>query len=182
MKRYKVIKEGVIPHFVTWTLTEWLPIFISDKYCDILIRSLDYCRREKGLHVHGYVIMPTHMHGIFSVEENNNLSDFIRDSRKFTAKEIVSHLEQDGKRLFSWIFQNAAKKAGRSEGSYKVWMEGTHPVALESQELFIQRLEYMHNNPIRKGLVELAEHWRYSSASFYLTGKAGPLEIDYLEW
>ena len=182
MRRYKIIEDGIIPHFATWTLTEWLPIFISDKYCDILKNSLEYCRREKGLLVHAYVIMPTHAHFILSVEPDFVLSDVLRDARKFTAKEIVRQLQQDEHRLFEWIFREAAQKVGRPKGSYKVWSEGTHPVALESEQMAIQRFEYLHNNPVRKGLVEFPEYWRYSSASFYLTEKEGPIQIDPLDW
>jgi len=125
--------------------------------------------------------MPTHAHYILSAKSGYILSDILRDARKFTAKEIVRQLQQDGHGLYEWVFRDAAQKAGRPQGSYKVWSDGTHPVALVSEQMAIQKLEYLHNNPIRKGLVELPEHWRYSSAAFYLDEK-GPVQIDPLEW
>ena len=182
MRRYRIAENGLIPHFVTWTLAEWLPLFLSDSYCSIITGSLDYCRREKGLLVHAYVIMPTHLHGILSVSGGYVLSDVLRDARKYTSKAIVGKLEEDGHRLFEWVFRDAARKAGRPGVTHKVWSDDTHPVAIESERFLLQRIEYLHNNPVRKGLVELPEHWRYSSAALYVAGRKGPLEIDALEW
>ena len=172
-----------MPHFVTWSVTEWLPVFVSDAYSGIITRSLEFCRANKGLLVHAYVVMPTHAHAILSVQEGFSASDVIRDSRKFMAKEIVRQLREDGNGLFDWVFRDAARKEGRPEGSYKVWQSGSHPETLSSEKFVVQKLEYLHNNPVRKGLVEAPEHWRYSSAPFYVLGVAdGPLEIDVLEW
>jgi len=160
---------------------EWLPVFISDSYCRIVIDSLAYCREQKGLLVHAYVVMPTHAHAMLSADEGD-LSDILRDSRKHTAKEIVGQLKADGRTLFDWVFRDAARKAGRPAGSYKVWQEGFHPETIESVKFFRQKLDYMHNNPVRKGLVEAPEHWTYSSAGMYILGQAGPLELDILEF
>ncbi len=179
VRRYKVHEHGLIPHFVTWTLTEWLPIFLSDAYCRILTDSLGYCRREKGLLVHAYVIMPTHMHAVLSVRECFDLSDVLRDARKFTAKAIVQQLKKDDRTLFEWVFRDAAEKSGRPGVSYQVWQEGTHPVVVESENFAIQKIEYLHSNPVRKGLIELSEHWRYSSAGFYAFERTGPLAKHY---
>lgn len=160
MRRYRIIEGGLIPHFVTWTLTEWVPLFISNPYCKIMTDSLSLCQREKGLLIHAYVIMPTHIHLILSVNGSVTLSDIMRDSKKFTSKEIVKQLQADGHRLFEWVFRDAAKKADRPEGTYKVWQEGTHPVAMESEMLMRQRTEYLHYNPVKKGLITAPEHWR----------------------
>lgn len=182
MRRYKIFEDGKIPHFITWTITAWLPIFISGKYCDIIAQSFDYCRAKKGLLVHGYVIMPTHVHAIVSANDGKDLSDILRDSRKFTSREIVNQLKEDGCMFFDWILRDAARKDGRPEGSYKVWQAGFHPETLETEKFVLQKLEYMHNNPLRKGLIEKQEHWRYSSAGFYLNGSVGPLDIDAFEF
>jgi putative transposase len=95
----------------------------------------------------------------------------------------VQRLNEDGNRLFDWIFRDAARKDGRPEGSYKVWQSGSHPETITSPEFALQKLEYIHNYPVRKGLVEAQQHWRFSSAASYLRRHLdAPLEIDVLEW
>lgn len=182
MRRYRIVEQGLAPHFVTWTIVEWLPLFISDAYCRIITDSLEYCREHKGLLVHAYVIMPTHLHAIASAGPGADLSAILRDSRKHTSKQIVTQLQTDERRLFEWVLRDAARKSGRADGSHKVWTEGTHPETLESEKFFMQKFLYLHDNPVRKGLVEKAEDWRYSSAGFYVLGSEGPLGVDAVEW
>ncbi|MCE5198804.1 MAG: transposase [Armatimonadota bacterium] len=182
MRRYKIFENGTLPHFITWTITAWLPLFVSSKYCDMIVQSLAYCRAKRELLVHGYVIMPTHVHAIVSANDSADLSSILRDSRKYTAREIVNQLKEDGNVLYDWVFRDAARKDGRPEGSYRVWQAGFHPETLESEKFVLQKLEYMHNNPLRKGLIEKQEHWRYSSAGLYLNGSGGLLELDAFEF
>ena len=182
MRRYKIQENGIIPHYITWTITGWLPIFVSHKYYDILTESLKYCRLQKSLLVHAYVIMPTHAHLTLSVQQGGDLVAVLRDSRKFIAKEIVRQLKQDGNSLFDWAFRDAARKQGRPEGSYAVWQPGGHPEVIMSSGFARQKVDYLHDNPVRKGLVWRPEDWRYSSAGQYATGEAGPLEVDVLEF
>lgn len=180
MRRCRIYENGVIPHFVTWTITSWLPVFGSRTYCDIITQSLTHCRREKGLLVHAYVIMLTHVHAILAAEAGGDLSAVVRDARKFTAKEIVRQLGVNGNRLFDWVFRDAADKDGRPKGSYQVWQPGTHPEALVTEKFARQKLDYIHSNPVDIGLVSAPEHWWYSSAGFYVNGD-GPMEIDPFE-
>ena len=151
MQRYKFVDGSLVPHFITWTLTEWLPIFVADEYCRIIIDSLDHCRREKGLLVHGYVIMPTHAHGIVAAKRDDALVGILRDARRHTAKEIVRLLKERDRKLFEWVFRDAARKDGRSEGEHKVWTDGMHPEVLESAEFATQKFEYIHNNRFARG-------------------------------
>jgi len=181
MRHWRIQENGLIPHFVTWRLVEWAPVFVSERYCGVITDSLAHCRRERGLLVHGYVVMPTHVHGVLSVREGGDLAAVLRDSRKYTAREIVLRLKQDNNRLMERVLRYAAEKAGRPAGEHQVWADDTHPEAIVSKEFARQKLDYLHNNPVRKGLVAAPEHWRYSSAAFYAGEVDCPLEIDVLE-
>ncbi|HEY5614884.1 MAG TPA: transposase, partial [Bacteroidota bacterium] len=64
---------------------------------------------------------------------------------------------------------------------YKVWQQGSHPEAITSQKFFVQKLNYIHENPVRKGYVEKPEHWVYSSARNYFLGDDTIIKIDKLE-
>jgi len=181
LRRYRIAEKGLQPHFITWTVEEWLPVFVSDSYCQLITDSLEYCRQQKGLLVHAYVVMPTHVHAVISAEPGTDLSEILRDSRKHTSKEIVRQVRADGLTLFDWVFRDAARKAGRPAGAYKVWQDGFHPETLESEKFFLQKLEYLHNNPVRKGLVGKPEYWWHSSAGSYILREEGPLELDILD-
>jgi putative transposase len=78
------------------------------------------------------------------------------------------------------IFHKAALNEGRGN-RYKVWQEGFHPIAVDSGDFFRQKLDYLHENPVRKGFVEKPEHWRYSSARNYILDDDSIITIERLE-
>jgi len=173
--RYK-ISELESPHFITCTIVGWLPIFTRAGYLDIITASLTFCRQQKGLHLHGYVILDNHLHLVVS---SNNLSEVIRDFKRHTAGEILALARQENK---LWIVKQFefSKPAHKSKSQHQVWQEGFHPQAITNEDMLRQKLEYIHFNPVRLGLVDRPEDWRYSSARNYL-GRDGVLEIDLLE-
>ena len=84
--RYKII-ELESPHFITCTIVGWLPVFTRAEYLDIITASLTFCRQQKGLRLHAYVILDNHLHLAVS---SDNLSQVIRDFKRHTAKEILA--------------------------------------------------------------------------------------------
>ena len=129
--------------------------------------------------MNAYVIMPTHIHAILTAT-NDDLSAIVRDFKKFTARNIYHQAEQDGDRLAVWIFEQAAKTL--PEVRFKVWQDEFHPEAIYSREFLLQKADYIHANPVRKGLAGDPSHWYYSSFRTYEGAEDGPLEIDELEW
>lgn len=172
------IADTSYPHFVTGSIVKWLPVFVNSECCDILINSLAFCRRNKALLVHAYVIMPTHYHLIVSCPR---LTDVLRDFSAHTAGEIIRHFRGTHNPPFINVFRFCGKDS-RPPSDHKVWQDGKHPEEIHSQSFFMQKLSYMHDNPCRKGLVSDSTAWRYSSAMAYGTGEAGVLPVDWLEW
>jgi len=157
MKRYKVYFEETQFYYSTSTIVNWTPIFQKDDPFQIIINSLKYCQKYKGLNLHGYVIMPTHLHLITSHDQKNTLPKIMRDFKHFTSTEIIKYFDEDNQTFFLKLFKQAASK--RSIGqNYKVWKDEYCPLALKSPKWFIEKLKYMHNNLVRKGFVELPEH------------------------
>ncbi|HEY9165412.1 MAG TPA: transposase [Candidatus Kryptonia bacterium] len=133
----------------------------------------------KGLRIHGYVIMPNHVHAVLS-SEKAILSGIVRDHKRFTSAEISRLLlERNDQKLIRY-FKVAANRAGRGN-DFKVWQTGCHPVGLLSHEFFQQKLDYLHLNPVRKGFVDRPEHWLYSSARNYYLDDESIMTIDRLE-
>jgi len=92
MKEGYVIRDQTLPHFITATVVDWIDVFTRQTYRDIVIESLDFCIKNKGMILYGYVIMSNHIHLIIQSEEGK-LSDLIRDFKKFTAKSILEKIQ-----------------------------------------------------------------------------------------
>jgi putative transposase len=159
MSRWKII-SGVNLYFITTTVVERQNIFVSIPMFEIIIESLKYCIAHKGLHFHAYVIMPNHAHYIVYAESPKLVSNIRRDFNRHTSKRITELLEE---RKQKEVFRNAAEEENRGN-RYKVWQEGFHPIGTDTAKFFQEKLEYLHDNLVKKGFVEQPEQWRYSSA------------------
>ncbi len=151
--------------------------FTSEKYFDILTGSFKYSQREKSLEIYSYVILDNHFHSVLS---GNNLSQTISSIKSYTAGTIIDLLKADNKdRLQNQLEYYKLKHKSNSE--YQFWQEGFHPQMIYSEEVFGQKVEYIHFNPVKRVPVREHEHWRYSSAASYTLGVKGELEIDDME-
>lgn len=177
MKRYKVYKEIYNVYFSTSTIVEWQPVFTSDIYFNIIIDSLRYCQSNKGLNLIAYVIMPEHIHLVTSNLEEHNLSDIMRDFKRFTSKEISGQLERDSKNLSLKVLKSFAN-TGKGNTEYKVWQDDFHPEAIYSENFLKQKIDYVHCNPVRRGLVSKPEDWVFSSARNYISNDETIITVD----
>jgi putative transposase len=167
MERYRFHADGAL-FYCTFSIVDWLPVFVSAAACQVIIDSLTYCHRQKGLRINAYVLMPTHLHGIFFHESftAKALEQTLTDFRKFTGRQLADYSDEHLPRAFSEVL---ARQAG-TDRERRFWQPSRHPVQLESEEFWQTKLDYLHNNPCRKGLVRQAEHWRFSSAAYWLAG------------
>ena len=167
-ERYKVI-DSRVPTFITITVVGWIDVFIRSQYTTILDDSLNYCIANKGLKVHAYVYMTSHLHLIVSAT-SHEIQDIIRDFKKYTSKKIVDAIKEYPESRREWMlntFSFEARRSGRTS-RYKFWKDGFHPVILDTADKIQQRLNYIHNNPIEQGYVYRPEDWVNSSFRNYL--------------
>jgi putative transposase len=136
---------------------------------------LQICGQHKGLRVHAYVVMHNHLHLVVA---SDRLTDIIRSFKSYTAKLLIARLEQDQKTWFLNQFQYQ-KQPTKTKSKYQVWQEGFHPQQFISEEMLQQKIDYLHHNPVRTGVVERPEDWVYSSARDYVGGR-GLIELDAL--
>lgn len=157
--RYKIINPTK-PHFITCTITHWIPIFTRKESVDIIRESLKYLQTSDGLKIHAYVILENHLHLIVS---SDNLPKTIQKFKSFTAKEILSLLKIN--KVYTILEQLAFyKKAHRRETSYQLWQEGYQPKEIINEDMLKDKIDYMHQNPVKRGYVENPTHWLNSSA------------------
>jgi len=169
--RYHVVAEQS-PHFMTATINHWLPLFTRPDTVNIVLDSWRYLQREAGFVLYGYVIMENHLHLIAS---SPDLSRDMRRFKSYTARAIVDYLQERGSPK---ILEMLAffKRPHKIESVHQVWEEGNHPQLISDEAMMRQKLDYMHNNPVKRGYVDSPEHWRYSSARNYL-GDEGLIEV-----
>jgi putative transposase len=166
-------------YFCTDVIVGWQYVFTSPEFFEAIIDSLKYCQAEKHLLLHAYVIMPNHMHTIISASEGNP-SSIMRDFKCYTSKRISELLNESSNDRLLGYFRTVARNEKRGN-NYKIWQSGSHPVMIDSGEFFDQKLDYIHNNPVAKGYVDLPEHWKFSSARNYLLNDHSIIKIDALE-
>lgn len=155
---YQIKDQGAV-HFVTFTVHQWADVFTRPIYVDALLASLSYCQKEKGLEIFTWVIMTNHCHLILRAK-NENLSDLIRDLKKFTSKAIYKAIEDNPQESRKdWLL-----KVLNYEGKLWFWEKGYHGEEVYSQEFFDTKMNYIHLNPVRAGIVEKEEEYLNSSA------------------
>ena len=174
------IRDQQAMHFITFATVQWIDVFTRSDYVIILIESLAYCQKEKGLPVHAFCIMPNHLHLIVSAA-NSNLSDIIRDFKKFTSAKTLKAIEDNTKESRTnrmlWIFKKAGENNNRNT-SYQFWQQENHPIECSTEDTLPTRMNYLDENPVRAGFVWKNEDYRYSSAVDYYTTRKGLLEIN----
>ena len=161
--RYRVLEQHA-PHFVTSTIVAWLPVFTTAARCDILVDSFMYCREYKQLKVFAWVILDNHFHAIVGAPD---LMRVMADFKRHTAQRIIEQLQRE---KCEWLLNQLEflRAKHKEESRYQVWQEGYHPQAIMDDMTLEQKLTYIHNNPVQRGLVAGPEHWRYSSAHEWL--------------
>jgi putative transposase len=169
--RYKIV-DPKLPHFVTCTVLHWIPVFTRPTTVEIVLESLRFLKQE-GLLVYAYVILENHLH---MVVQSTNLNRDMARFKSYTSKRLLSYLTECNVRqiLDQLTFYKKAHKGNRT---YQFWQEGYHPEWIENDEMMRQKIEYIHQNPVKRGYVDRAEHWRYSSARDY-AGANGLIEIE----
>ena len=174
--------DSYIPHFVTFATVQWVDALSRPLYKNIVVDSLKYCIKEKGLKVHAWVIMSNHVHLIIS-SDHNRLEDIMRDMKKFTSRSLITAIKENPqesrKSWMLWIFESSGKQNSNNK-TYQFWQQDNHPVALTTGSMTEQRLNYLHNNAVRAGLVNEQPHYLYSSAADYCMVQAGMLPIEHL--
>jgi REP element-mobilizing transposase RayT len=171
------IKDQTAAHYLTFQIVYWIDLFSRKSYRDIVIDSLRYCNKEKGLDIFAFVIMTNHIH-LIARSLAADLSGAIRDLKKYTSKKIIEEIENSTESRKEWmlkLFKHAAKRQNKA-GEYQVWTHENHAVELYGNDFIEQKVEYIHNNPVRAGIVKNPEEYIYSSAACYAE-KESVLEI-----
>ncbi len=207
MKRYRYNQPGDI-HFVTFKTHLRRPIFKDDHCCIILLEELDFYRRKYGLKIYGYVILPDHVHClIYFEDEKLTISKIIQGIKGASARNIVDYFARQGRQehlllspsLISaepmlratqrsmGLTEQMLRAIPRDPGAhkrnlkYRLWQPSFYDFNIYSRKKFDEKLSYIHNNPIKHGLVKDLAQYKYSSFRNYELNDHSIFQIDYLE-
>ncbi|MEQ9063682.1 MAG: transposase [Vicingaceae bacterium] len=173
--------EGI--YFISPTLVGWVDLFTKSIYRELIVNSLRYCQEEKGLIIHAWCIMSSHLHLIVSCQDQFAISSIVRDFKKYTSKAMIKAIIQSDESRREWllrIFKEAAQPIRRNT-NYKVWQDGNHPVELIDNKMLDERLNYLHLNPVKEAIVQQPDYYIYSSANDYFREEEGILKIEKIE-
>ncbi|KAB2859608.1 MAG: transposase [Flavobacteriales bacterium] len=172
------IRDPYGMYYLTFTVIDWIDVFTRKCHRDLLLDSFEYCQKEKGLVVHAYVIMSNHMHCILS-SKTGKLSDTIRDFKSHTSKQIINSIQEDTESRREWMLDLFASKGlnNSRNKTFQFWQQSNHPIELHTNHFIDQKLDYIHNNPVKAGWVQKPEEYVYSSAKNY-AGEMGLIEVE----
>lgn len=172
-------KDGA--YFLTFQIVGWVDLFTRKDYRDVVIESFKHCQQNKGLNLFAYVIMSNHIH-LLAQSDVGDLSGFIRDFKSFTSKRFVELVESGLESRRDWL-RMVFEYHGRfkSKQTNQVWTHENHAEHIYSQKFIEQKVNYIHFNPVRSGIVSKPEDYLYSSARNYvgLESVLDVIEVDF---
>jgi putative transposase len=181
-----VITEQYSTYFVTFTIVGWVDVFTRKELNEIIVDSLKFCQKQKGLIINAYVIMSNHIHLIVrAAPDSEGLSAIIRDFKKYTSKKILEFVLTDKKESRQeWmkiVFAYHAKY-NKNNSKYQVWQQNNRPKMLIHPRFSQRIISYIHLNPVRSKIVDQPEDYVYSSARNYAEYKEVELEVEIMDF
>ena len=177
-RKYK-FNNPTAAYFVSFATVFWIDVFNRQEYFSILEESVSYCRKEKGMEVFAYCFMPSHVHFVFR-SDNDDPSGLLRDFKGYTSRRMLIAIEENSsesrKEWLLYMMEKAAEKKSNVR-KRQFWQQHNKPIELWSSKVIKQKIDYIHNNPVKQGFVTDAVDWKYSSARNYADDNT-VLEID----
>jgi len=177
---YKIRDEYGV-YYITFAVVEWVDVFSRKLYTDIVLDSLKFCIENKQLKLFAWCIMSNHVNLIVQ-STSGKLSETLRDLKKFTSSTIINTIkdnkQESRKNWMLWIFKKAGEKNSRNK-DYQFWQQDNQPMQLTTPAFTLEKLNYIHNNPVKAGIVEKPEDYMLSTARDY-NGMKGLLPIEHL--
>jgi REP element-mobilizing transposase RayT len=138
------------PYFITMTVVGWIDVFTKKDLCDILVKSLQYCQKEKNLKILEYVIMSSHIH-LIAQSLASQLAGILRDFKSFTSKEIIKFIaansQESRKEWLLHMFEYDAKFKNQNS-RYMFWQKTNYPIELSNPKIYDQKRDYIISNPV----------------------------------
>jgi putative transposase len=153
-------------YFITCTCYRRQPLLGTPARRDLFLSVLEQVRRRYAFVVVGYVVMPEHIHLLLSEPQETNPSTVMQALKLGFARRVLARKRRN---------QNPAQGRPFDHAPQHIWEKRFHDFNVWTERKGVEKLRYMHRNPVKRGLVESPELWRWSSFRFYSLGEAGPV-------
>jgi REP element-mobilizing transposase RayT len=177
-KRNDFEKHGDL-FFVTSSVVGFVKLFKLKSLCDIMIQNLDYYQKRGDFTIIAYVIMPDHFHLIIKTNKGLTVSQCIGNYKRITSRKTSLELEKAGNKMLLSSLGKGAMLEPTSDS--RVWEYRFDSLVITNEDTLRQKIEYIHNNPVKAGLVSEPTAWPYSSARNYAGLDDVLIPID-VEW
>jgi putative transposase len=175
------ISPGSPAYYLTSVTHDRLPVFRTDKIKSIVARAIDEARTSGGFLIFAYVIMPDHLHLI--TDSSKKPEVILRYVNGIVARRVVNFLKEHG---YESSLQKLRHEDYRRGHRYSLWDHHPNIRLLTSESMFMQRVHYTHQNPVRAGLVKKAEDYKYSSVRLWnkkpLEDEPPLVDIEKIHW
>ena len=176
---FRISKDTPALYF-TSVAAHRLPVFQTDKLKNVTCRALDEARRSGGFLLFAYVIMPDHIHGVAGSDlKPSKTMQFING---IISRRVIDYLKEAG---YAGSLEKLRQQEKERRYRYSLWEHHSNTMFLTSESVFMQRVNYIHNNPVRAGLVERPEDYRWSSARRWkepADDDSLQVDIDQIAW
>lgn len=150
------------PEFMTTTCLEWKSLLARESHKEIIIESFRHLTSRQRVLIIGFVLMDNHFHIIWQMLGEEVKSNVQRDFLKYTSQTLLRSIKLNEPSLLGELCVNAQDR------KYQIWERNSLSVALTYERFLVQKLNYIHNNPVKAGLCKCPEEYKYSSAGFYI--------------
>jgi REP element-mobilizing transposase RayT len=164
-------------YFITSTINNRIPLLTEPKIANIFIKHIDKAKTIFDFKLYAYVIMPDHWHMLLHFDKGADCLAFNRDFKRFSSTNIIRYLRQSGNIYLLDAFSHYAN--GKTLFSF--WKEQARVIPIFSPGRMKKKIDYIHMNPVKRGLVDSPDDYLLSSASYYITGQKGPIDVDRIE-
>jgi len=168
--------------FIT-TSTYWrTPLFRSERFCQEFVATLDAVRTEFAFLLMGWVLMPEHFHVLLKPEPADLTPKIVQQLKQRTALHILGALREHEQHPWCdrMLRRLRLPATVHSQARHRVWERRYYPFNVYSDQKLQEKLDYMHANPVKRGLVSSPEEWLWSSFRFYYLNDASVLRMERL--
>jgi len=157
-------------YYLTSVAKDHLPVFRTDVIKQIVCDALSEARKSGGIMIFAYVVMHDHSHLI--TDSARSIADVLRFTNGIAAKRVLDYLKENN--FDSSLAKLREQQKGRNH-KYSLWQHHPNAFSIFGEDTMMQKVNYIHQNPVRAGLVERAEDFRFSSARLW---RGNPLEEE----
>jgi putative transposase len=176
----KRFQESGQTHFVTFSCYHRRPLLTTDSARRTFELALERVRHTSRLHVYGYVIMPEHVHLLLSEPDRGLLADALKSLKQGVSRRLLGAPFKPSFGL-SGDFKVSRDDDVSENSPQHFWQKRYYDFNVRDYAQFLEKLRYIHRNPVKRGLCEHPEDWEWSSFRQYATGYEGRVEIE-CEW